>query len=291
MENFIAIDLGGTNVRAALVNEKGEMAGLIKERTRSEDVINQLVELIGRLKKATTVSGAGIGVPGAVDREGRLRYVSNLPILEGKALGKELTERTGMPVNVVNDGNAAALAEALLGAGKGLESVYYVTVSTGIGGGFVYQGKLMSGAAGFAGEVGGTIVRRQETESFRGLYPGAIEGLSAGDALTERGSRLSGRKLAHAGEVFEAADQGEDWALMLIDEMAKDLAVMFAGISFAINPDIFVVGGGCMKRQDCFFEKMQKYFLKMTPEGLHTTRFAPASLEEPGLLGAALLKG
>ncbi len=288
MKEYIAIDLGGTNVRIATINEQFEIKDLHKEATGQNAILSQLVRLIREQGKEGQVQGIGIGIPGVVDKEGKIHYISNIPGLENVGLEKELTDHTGLPVSVINDGSAAALAEARLGAGKGYESVYYVTVSTGIGGGYVYQGKLIPGAAGYAGEIGGTVVSRNQKESFRGLYPGAIEGISAGDALTERGSRLCGRTLAHAGEVFDAARKGEGWAVSLTGQMAQDLAVMLAGISFAVNPDIFVLGGGCMKGADCFYDKMKAYYLEMTPEGLHGTGFARAELEEPGLLGAVI---
>ncbi len=288
MKEYIGIDLGGTHVRAGLVKEGSSIENLYQEDTDRKNVLCQLAKLVGRLREGRSVSGIGIGVPGVVDQEGRIHCISNLPVLENVMLKKELNRLTGLPVSVVNDCNAAALAEACAGAGKGYTSVYYVTVSTGIGGGFVYRGELMTGASGFVGEVGGMIVDRQQTESFRGLYPGAIEGLSGGDALAERGSRALGRSLAHAGEVFAAARRKEAWAVELTDRMAEDLAILFSGISFTINPDIFVLGGGCMQGADCFLEQMIKRYRKMTPEGLHSTVFAQAQLSEPGLVGAAM---
>lgn len=102
-------------------------------------------------RRETTI---GIGVPGVVNEEGILKYISNIPELEGINLTSVLKQKIKVPVTVVNDANAAAIAEAKIGAGRNFKSVYYITVSTGIGGGFVLNGDIVKGASGYAGEAG-----------------------------------------------------------------------------------------------------------------------------------------
>ena len=152
----IAIDLGGTNIRCAVLNEQYEIECLEKERTvhtgSLEDNIKQIVKLIQNCScikdEKTTI---GIGVPGVVNEEGILKYISNIPELEGINLTCVLKQKIKVPVTVVNDANAAAIAEAKIGAGRNFKSVYYITVSTGIGGGFVLNGDIVKGASGYAG--------------------------------------------------------------------------------------------------------------------------------------------
>lgn len=292
-----AIDLGGTHVRAALLNESWEIERMVKEETFhgdcEEGLVNQLCRMIRSLTEASEeLISLGVGIPGVVERSGRLRYIVNIPELNGVNLGGALEEKLGIPVYSVNDASAAALAEARMGAGKNFESVYYITVSTGIGGGFVFKGQVLEGAFGYAGEVGGILVRKEEIapkkEASPALFPGSVETLASGTALTRQGSRITGQKLKHAGEVFAAAAVGQKWADDLVSQMAWDLAMMCVDISYTVNPEVFVFGGGCMTEGNPFFEQMCYFYRQIADEGLHKTRFLRAILAEPGIMGAAM---
>lgn len=290
----IAIDLGGTNIRCAVLNEQYEIECLEKERTvhtgSLEDNIKQIVKLIQNCScikdEKTTI---GIGVPGVVNEEGILKYISNIPELEGINLTSVLKQKIKVPVTVVNDANAAAIAEAKIGAGRNFKSVYYITVSTGIGGGFVLNGDIVKGASGYAGEAGSILIRKENKDSFGSkLFPGSIECYASGNAITRRGSSVTGKSLKDAGEVFKAAKNGELWGIALVDQMAYDLAMMCADISYIVNPQIFVFGGGCMTIDNPFFDKMCKNYYEIVDEGLHNIIFKRAALSEAGIIGAAI---
>ena len=193
-------------------------------------------------------------------------------------------------MTVVNDANAAAIAEAKIGAGRNFKSVYYITVSTGIGGGFVLNGDIVKGASGYAGEAGSILIRKENKDSFGSkLFPGSIECYASGNAITRRGSSVTGKSLKDAGEVFKAAKNGELWGIALVDQMAYDLAMMFCAIGHIIDPHVFVVGGGVMKGKDVFFEKMESYYRSMIHVGMQPVVFKEALLDEPGIIGAAML--
>ena len=187
-----------------------------------------------------------------------------------------------------NDVKVAALGEAVLGAGKGYPIVYYVTISTGVGGALVIDKKVISGQNGHAGEVGNICIDRNR-EKYNILNVGAAENEASGTALTRKGRELFGDKIHNAGDVFDLARSGDEKALKLVDEMAYDLAMMFCAIGHIIDPHIFVVGGGVMKGKDVFFEKMETYYRSMIHEGMQPVIFREAELEEPGILGAAML--
>lgn len=225
----------------------------------------------------------GIGVPGVVDRCGKIKYAANIPELENMNLGELMQKRLKILVNTINDANAAALAEAVLGAGKGYRSVYYITVSTGIGGGLVIDRKIWTGSAGYAGEAGGVLTGRKG-----GLFAESVEMSASGSALIKRGSAVSGRKLKDAGEVLSASLHGEPWAAALSEQMVYELAALCANISYIVNPDIFVFGGGCMNSAYPLLEKIHNRYMQLTDEGLHGTEFAQAVLDEPGIVGAAI---
>ena len=167
----LGIDLGGTNVRAALVDNEGQICELVKERTCHADsrALAAQVAAMGRgLLERYPAQAVGICAPGVFLPDGTLQHATNLP--------------EGMEQLLVfgeNDANAAALGEYVFGSGRGAKSMYYVTISTGIGGGFIWDGHIIRGAHGFAGEVGSVWVT-EKSEAFRALAPGAVEGWSAG---------------------------------------------------------------------------------------------------------------
>ena len=155
MKYYIGIDLGGTNVRTLLVDETGKSYSEVKDATERDNgpdyVCSKIIRQIESLDCSVcggleNVQGIGIGVPGPVDTEhGVMIMATNLPGFENYPICEKLSSRFNLPVFIDNDANVAGLAEALLGAGKGKPTCYYVTISTGIGGAFIVNGQLVSG--------------------------------------------------------------------------------------------------------------------------------------------------
>ena len=163
MKTYIGIDLGGTNVRIAKVSEDGEVLEQVKGPSYGQEgpekVMANIKELLHSIPNWQEASGIGVGVPGPVDtKAGAMMLSTNLPGFTGYPFAKELTEEFGIPTFLDNDANVAGLAEALVGAGKGLKTVFYVTISTGIGGVLVEDGKTVSGKHGFGGEIANIII-------------------------------------------------------------------------------------------------------------------------------------
>lgn len=293
MKTYIGVDLGGTNVRVAKVSENGEILSVVKEKTEInlgvEHVISKIVRMIQSLEGWESCNGVGLGVPGPVDTaRGVMMLATNLPGFEQYPLSEEITKRTGLPAFVDNDVNVACLAESYHGAGKDSPICYYVTISTGIGGAFTVDHRLVSGMAGYAGEIADIIIDRNR-EKINYLNIGAVENEASGVAITRKGKAVFGDSIEHAGMVFDLARDKNPDALKIVDEMTTDLAIMFADIALVVNPHIFVVGGGCMQSKDVFFETVQEKFKNYVHEGMKCTKFTEAELEEPGLVGAAML--
>lgn len=294
MKHYIGIDLGGTNVRAAMVNENGEVLQIVKEATEinlgTSHVMEKLKNMIRQLDGYEKVSGIGLGVPGPVDiKNGVMVLSSNLPGFKGYPIAQEIQDTFNIPTYIDNDANVAGLGEARQGAGKGADSCYYVTISTGIGGAMVVDGKVVSGKTGHAGEIGNIIIDRNR-EKVNHLNVGAVENEASGTAITRKGKAIFGDSIEHAGHVFDLARKGNGEAAELVDQMAYDLAVMFSSIALIVDPEIIVIGGGVMnKAKDVFFEKMESYFRTMIHPGMQSVRLVEASLEEPGIVGAAML--
>lgn len=293
MKTYIGVDLGGTNVRVAKVDEDGKILDVIKESTEIEFGVSHVMDKIERMIKSIDnwekCEGIGMGVPGPVDTvNGVMMLSTNLPGFTGYPMCAEIEKRTGLKTYADNDVNVACLAESYHGAGKDAPICYYVTISTGIGGAFTVNRQLVSGMCGYAGEIANIVIDRNR-DKVNYLNVGAVENEASGVAITRKGKEIFGEQIQHAGHVFDLARENQPDAVKIVNEMAYDLALMFADIAHVVNPHVFVVGGGCMKSKDVFFDKVQELFKEMVHEGMRGTVFAEAQLEEPGLVGAAML--
>ena len=293
MKNVIGIDLGGTNVRVAKINENGEILQELKSPSYGlegpEVVVPNLVNLIKQIDDYKNCAGIGIGVPGPVDTVNKIMTLSsNLTGFTNYPMAKMLEEATGLDVYIDNDANVAGLAEALVGAGKGDPIVYYTTVSTGIGGAMVINGKLMSGRAGYAGEVGNLIVDHTR-ESFNNLNKGATESEASGRAITRKGQQIFGDCIESAGDVFKLYAENDPQAIELVDQVCMDLAIMFSHVAHIVDPNCFVIGGGMLKSKEIWFDKMIANYKTLVHPGMADIPFRTALLDEPGIVGAAML--
>ncbi len=293
MKKYIGIDLGGTNVRVAKVTAAGEILAEIKSPSYAQDgpskVMENLIRCIKEIEGHKDCAGIGVGVPGPVDTsKGEMLMATNLPGFVHFPLAKTLEDEFGIPTFVDNDANVAGLAEALVGAGKGLPIVYYVTHSTGIGGALIVDGKVVSGKHGHAGEIGNIIIDRAR-KKYNHLNVGAVENETSGTALIRIAREVIDENITSAGELFALAKAGEQQALDIVDTMAFDFAMMFSAIAHVCDPHAFIVGGGVMKSKDLYFEKMIDYYKQHVHTGMRTVEFKGAMLAEPGLIGAAML--
>lgn len=288
---FYAVDLGGTQLRAAAVSEAGEVLSLLVTPTPAGEgpqaVADTLCAQVRRLPGFDTAEALGVGVPGGVERDGSgLHLCSNLPGMTGYPLKRRLEESLGVPCTLLNDADAACLGESLLGSGRGYNSCCYITVSTGIGGGYCRDGRLLTGAHGSAAEFGSLSVFTGRPRLGE-LPPGACESYLSGTALTSRARELTGRPIAHAGEVFRGAAQDP-----VLGELTRDfvagMAALLSDLACVLDPGCFVLGGGCMKSRDFFFSDMIAAYRDFTAQVYRDTPILPAGLPEPGLVGAAL---
>ncbi len=293
MKTYIGIDLGGTNVRVAKIDEEGKVIAQVKGPSYGQEgpakVMANIKDMVRQIPGWKDCAGMGVGVPGPVDtKAGSMVLSTNLPGFAGYPFADELSKEFGMPAFLDNDANVAALAEALVGAGKGLNYVFYTTISTGIGGCLVVDGKTVSGKHGFGGEVANIIIDRNR-EKVNYLNVGAIENEASGTGLKRKYEKLSGESVAHTGIVFEKAEAGDEVAKKVVAEYEKDLGQYFATIACVCDPDIFVLGGGMMKSVDKFLPGVIQEYKNMSHTAVHDTPFVLAALEEPGIIGAAML--
>lgn len=294
MKTYIGIDLGGTNVRVAKVDEDGNVLAQVKGPSYGQEgpekVMANLKEMVREIPGWNECAGIGVGVPGPVDtKAGTMVLSTNLPGFKGYPFASELKKEFGMPAFLDNDANVAGLAEALCGAGKGMGTVFYTTISTGIGGVLVVDGKTVSGKHGFGGEVANIIIDRNR-EKVNYLNAGAIENEASGTAITRKGRAVFGEgAIPHAGVVFEKASDGDPEAQKIAEQAEEDLGQFFATVACVCDPEVFIIGGGLTKSADKFLPGVIANYQKFSHEAVRDTPFVIAGLEEPGVIGAAML--
>jgi glucokinase len=284
-----ALDIGGTKIAVGMVDSSGRLLRRLEHPTAPERGPAYGLNLICEMLRQTAaeaddrLQGIGIGCTGPVDPlTGTLEKNEFLPGWEGMHLTDELSRSFGVRVAMENDADAAALGEFAWGAGRGAKRFIYVTVSTGIGGGTVFDGQLYRGADGSHPEIGHHVIDPSGPECFCGAR-GCWESLASGRALSQRGRRSSAR------EVCEAARHGEGKALDAVEQEGLYLGLGVANLITLFMPDVIALGGGVMQSLDLLRERIQTII--HTSCGLvpfEKTRLLPAVLgPDVGLIGAA----
>lgn len=293
----VGLDLGGTDLKAALVARDGRIEGFRKRPSRAaesaEAPLDAIAGVVAELVREAPdgVIGVGLGSPGAihpvtgalVGRTPHLRHWDGLPLRES------LAERLGQPVAVDNDANLAALGEHRLGAARGARASITVTVGTGIGAGIVVDDRVLRGAWGGAGELGHLALARGETTCRCGI-PGCVEPEASGSGLALH-ARDAGWEPAEARTVFSRAAEGDPRARALVSALADRLGATIGAAVNLINPEVVVVGGGIAQGGEALMAPLRaavaRYALASHREGL---RVVPAALgERAGVTGAGLL--
>jgi glucokinase len=303
----IGIDLGGTQVRAALIDERGTIVARMEEATEAhagpERVLSQIRGLAENLlaaSKPSVVVGIGVSTPGPIDTISGI--ARDIPTLSGFAdfpLKAELQKRFAFPVSLENDGIAAAIGEWQFGAGRRLENLVYVTVSTGIGGGVVADGRVVRGRKGMAAHIGHMSVEPNGALCPCGNY-GCFEAYGSGTAFTLRARTRaigceettlgkSGGEI-HARDVFAAGRNGDALANRLIEEEAEILGRGLTSLIHIFSPDIVVMGGGLSHEFDRLQPGMQDYISRWAMPAFKDVKVVRAALgQNSGLVGAAAL--
>ena len=295
MNYYIGIDLGGSNVRVAKMDAEGRIVQDVIAPSHGKEGPEKIeANILGLLEQfdLSDVRSIGLAIPGPVDAEKNvITMATNIPGCEGYPFAANMEKITSIPVFLDNDANAAGLAEALLGSGKGYNIVYFITHSTGIGGGLIINGKIISGHKGYAGEIANVIVdpEAKQYPIYKHLNRGGVETIASGTAIGLIGNDLIGSEANSARKVFILATEGNEKAKAILDKMSKDLATCMAQISAIVAPDCFVIGGGCAKSSMLYFDQLKEYFKSMAHEGMREVPILKAALQEPGVLGAAMI--
>jgi glucokinase len=255
--NFIGIDLSGPRIHAALVSADGQIIESREADIRHEHLIEQVAEL-GRELGSQNTGAMGIAVPGLVNRQIDQVVVSrDLPTTVREDLHSEFTRATGLRVEIENDANAAAYGEYKVGAGRGSRDLFYMTIGKGIGGAIILDGKLWTGATGFAGEIGHITIDSEGMECVCG-NTGCLETVASAPSIVRRAqerlfrdstsslSRLGLNRNFSADDVAHEANEGDDFALMMIERTGRYIGTGVATVINLLNIERIVLGGGVM---------------------------------------------
>ena len=255
------MDASGTILVTALVSAQGSVVEHRESALEREGVAAQVARAVSELRSApgATLAGIGVGVTGLVNPQtGRVVVSNDLPSLARTDLRAELSQATGINVLLENDANAAAYGEYIAGAGKGSRNLFYVTIGTGIGGAIILDGKLWRGDSGFAGEFGHITIDPEGVQCVCG-NSGCLETVASGPNIVRRTrerlmrdstsslSRLGLKRDFTATDVAQAANDGDDFALMMLERTGRYIGTAIAAVINLLNIERIVLGGMIME--------------------------------------------
>lgn len=303
------VDIGGTTVKIGLFTTDGNIMDKWEITTNKEnngsnillDISNSLTDKLKQkgLSK-DEIEGIGIGVPGPVDAKGTVLICVNL----GWGVfnvADEVTRLTGIEnVKAGNDANVAALGEMWLGGGKGYSDMIMITLGTGVGGGVILDGKIITGSKGAAGEIGHMVVNCEEQDSCNCGKKGCLEQYASATGVVKVAKQLlaskniesviRNRENLSAKMIFDAAKEGDELAMECVDKLGFYLGTACANIAAVVEPDVFVIGGGVSKAGAILLEVIQRHYEKYAFHAHKTKEFKLAELgNDAGIVGAAKL--
>ena len=306
MEKYVfGIDIGGTTVKCGLFTVKGELLEKWEIPTRTEnngaailpdvaDTVLKKIQEKGLAKEE--IAGIGIGVPGPVNEQGEVPGAVNLHWGYVNLAG-DMEKMTGLRVKAGNDANVAALGEMWKGGGAGCQSIVMVTLGTGVGGGIINNGKIVTGAHGAGGEIGHIHVTDDVECNCNCGNHGCLEQVTSATGITylanrrlkkeDRPSMLRGGEV-NAKTVFDAVKAGDELAKEVAEEFGKYLGTALASVACVVDPEVFVIGGGVSKAGQIILDYIKKYYAQYAFMTCKQAGFALAKLgNDAGIYGAA----
>lgn len=263
LQQVIGVDLGGTNIRVAVIGADGTMTHKSRMATKSETgpdgVIERIANLVNEVVEESGVDErvpVGVASPGPLNpRTGVVHYTPNLPGWRDVPLVEKLQAQVNRPVTLANDGNCATLGEARFGSAKGVQNLVYLALGTGIGGGVITEGVLIDGKNGLGAEIGHTLVAIDGPRCNCGSI-GCLEAFAAGWAIQAEARKVATtadgdllHELAaggqiHAGVVAKAAQSGHPASIAILERAGRALGAAMGSFINMFDPEMIVVGGG-----------------------------------------------
>lgn len=307
MDKFcFGIDIGGTTIKCGLFTESGELKEKWEIPSRTEnsgcnvpgDVANTIEAKMKELSlEKKDVIGVGIGVPGPITEDGTVLQCANLG-WDIFNVNEKMSELTGLKVASANDANVAALGEMWMGGGKGYKDVVMVTLGTGVGGGVILNGKIVAGSNGGGGEIGHMTVNLEETELCGCGRRGHLEQYASATGIVRLAKKrlqdstvettLRNIELITARDIFDHAKAGDVVAMDLVEELGKYLGLALSHVAAAVDPQVFVIGGGVSRAGAMLLDVISKHYNNNILFALSNKEFRLAELgNDAGIYGCA----
>lgn len=313
-EKIIGVDLGGTSAKIGILNQTGEIevswelpTDISEEGTK---IVPNIIRSINERLKLENLNpddfvGIGMGTPGSVNRkEGTVIGAFNLNWKTTQPIREQIEAGTGIPFFVDNDANVAALGEQWVGAGNNEDNVAFITLGTGVGGGFIADGKLIHGTIDAAGEIGHVTIEPngymctcgkkgclEQYASATGIVRLANDRAKDFLGNSELKSLIMDNEIIDAKIIFDAAKAGDNFAEEVVDRFSFYLGLALGHVANILNPSTIVLGGGVSKAGDYLANKVNDYLQEFTfPTIRPHTKIKIAELEnDAGMIGAASL--
>ncbi len=299
------VDIGGTTVKMGLFQEDGTVVDKWEIITRkgngSSEVLPDIAEAIhGKLEEykieKSEIVGVGVGVPAPVAEDGVVRQAANLG-WNNKPVKGELEELTGLKVKVGNDANVAALGEMWQGGGAGNKNMVMVTLGTGVGGGIIVDGKILTGVNGAGGEIGHVFIEPNETEKCGCGKTGCLEQYASATGIVRiakkvlaeyKESTVLNAETVTAKDVFDAVKEGDAAAIEVAKIFGRYLGHALTIVTTILDPSIIVIGGGVSKAGEVLFDYIREPYMDRAFFANKNVKFALATLgNDAGIYGAA----
>ena len=290
MRATIGVDIGATKIACGVLKEEQFLSKTTIPTPKDgwRGVLDSIVNTIKVLEKShPDVTEVGVGVPGMHDRaRTEVLFAANILGFTNVPIVDYLGERLACPVALENDANAAGLAEAVLGAARYASSTMFITISTGIGGCIITDGKVWRGFHGIAGEIG-HVTRVPDGPIPPSGIAGALEAVASGTAIA-RDATFVFRKPTSTAEVFRMAQDGDRRAEQIVHTAMRYLGMAIADVQKLIDPEVFVIGGGVASVGEYFYGHVQNYAREFA-RGFSDVTIVPAHFGvDAGVIGAAI---
>ncbi len=303
---IIGIDIGGTSVKLGLFTIEGELVHkwevVTDKSNNGSNILNDICKSVKETLEEQqipidNVQGAGMGIPGPARSDG---YVETCPNLGWRNCNpaKELSELLQIPVFVGNDANVAALGELWKGGGKGADTMVLITLGTGVGSGIIMNGEIVAGNRGLSGELGHVTVNIEEKEACNCNNYGCLEQYASATGIvrvanrmlnaSQKPSKLREFDTLTAKDIFDCAKEYDEVAMEAVEKLGEYLGRTMASVTFTIDPDVFVIGGGVSKAGEILLNVINKYYKRYVCLSSQMGEVRLATLgNDAGIYGAA----
>lgn len=298
MKKYAAgVDIGGTSIKIGLFESAGTLLETWEIPTRTEEnggyILKDISEAVFAKLSEKGISrldmeGIGMGVPGPVGADGMVYRCVNLG-WDIFNVEQRMASVTGLKVKAGNDANVAALGEMWQGGGQGYRNLVMVTLGTGVGGGVIIDGKIVSGMNGAAGEIGHLPVNDREQEACTCGNKGCLEQYASAAGIVRMAKKylkshpdakteLAAHEVFSAKTIFDLAGKGDRIAYRHVDDVCQLLGKSLASIACVLNPEVFVIGGGVSRAGEILLEGVRKYYKQYAFHAAREAEFETARL-------------